>query len=401
MKGYQMSRRAKNEYWKVIYWRYRRASKVEKHQILDEFCRSCHYNRKYAIRKLKGPPPSAKPKPPANRRRGVTYSPQVIEVLRKVWEAAGYPWSVRLQALLPLWLDWIRLRYHLTPDQEAQLLAISPRQIDRRLQGIKRRLAKRIYGWTEPGTLLKHQIPIRTEHWDVKGPGWVEIDLVSHSGNSADGQFAYSLNLTDIYSGWVETIAVLGKGQRGVLAALETLVARLPFVLCGIDSDNGSEFINDHLMRYCRQHRLQFTRGRPYKKDDNAHIEQKNWTHVRKLLGWNRYDSPQAVRAINALYAKELRLMMNWFQPSVKLEKKRRVGSRLVRQYSAALTPLDRLPDSAALQILKEQRLKLNPFALAESIDRQLTAIWKLANLHHSPPSTGHKPKLNLGYLFK
>src|SRR5512135_38789 len=397
-KGYQMSRRAKTEYWKAIYWRYRRAPKPEKQKILDEYCRTCAYNRKYAIRKLNGPPPNGKPKPRSNHRRGVTYRPEVIGILRQIWEAAGYPWSVRLQALLPLWLPWIRLRYHLTPEQEAQLLGISPRQIDRRLQGVKRQLAKRIYGRTKPGTLLKHQIPIRTEHWDVHGPGWVEIDLVSHSGNSADGQFIYSLNLTDIFSGWVETIAVLGKGQRGVLAALEALVARLPFVLCGIDSDNGSEFINDHLVVYCRQHHLQFTRGRPYKKDDNAHIEQKNWTHVRKLLGWNRYDSPPALRAINALYAQELRIMMNWFQPSVKLKKKKRVGSRLVRQYSAAQTPLDRLPDSPALQILKEQRLKLNPFELADSIERQLTEIWKLANDHHSPK---HPPKLKLGYLFK
>jgi hypothetical protein len=397
-KGYQMSRRAKTEYWKAIYWRYHRAAKPEKQKILDEYCRTCAYNRKYAIRKLNGPPPNGNPKLRSNRRRGVTYSAEVLGILRQIWEAAGYPWSVRLQALLPLWLPWIRLRYPLTPEQEAQLLGISPRQIDRRLQGVKRKLAKRIYGRTKPGTLLKHQIPIRTEHWDVHGPGWVEIDLVSHSGNSADGQFAYSLNLTDIYSGWVETIAVLGKGQRGVLAALDTLVARLPFVLFGIDSDNGSEFINDYLVAYCHQNQVHFTRGRPYKKDDNAHIEQKNWTHVRKLLGWNRYDRPQAVRAINALYAHELRIMMNWFQPSVKLEKKRRVGSRLVRQYSAAQTPLDRLPDSPALQILKEQRLKLNPFELAESIERQLTEIWKLANDHHSPK---HPPTLKLGYLFK
>jgi hypothetical protein len=398
MKEHQMSRRAKSEYFKVLYWRYRRASKSEKHKMLDEFCRNCHYHRKYAIRKLKGPPPTAKPTASPRRPRGVTYSPQVLGILREVWETAGYPWSVRLQALLPLWLPWIRRRYHLTSDQEAQLLEISPRQIDRRLQHIKRQVAKRIYGRTKPGTLLKHQIPIRTEHWKVKGPGWVEIDLVSHSGNSADGQFLYSLNLTDIFSGWVETIAVLGKGQRGVVAALETLVARLPFVLCGIDSDNGSEFINDYLLAYAHKHHLQFTRGRPYKKDDNAHVEQKNWTHVRKLVGWNRYDSPSALRALNALYANELRTMMNWFQPSVKLVKKRRVGSRLVRQYTAAQTPLDRLPDSAALEILKEQRAQLNPFELARSIENQLTAIWELANEHHSPR---HVPKLKLGYLFK
>jgi hypothetical protein len=398
MKEHQMSRRAKTEYFKVIYWRYRRAPKPEKHKILNEFCRICRYHRKYAIRKLNGPPPAGTPKAARRRPRGLTYSPEVLGVIRDVWEAAGYPWSVRLHALLRLWLPWIRFRYHLTPELEAQVLAISPRQMDRRLQHVKRQVAKRICGRTKPGTLPKHQIPIRTEHWDVHGPGWVEIDLVSHSGNSADGQFLYSLNLTDIFSGWVESIAVLGKGQRGVLAALETVVARLPFVLCGIDSGNGSEFINDYLVDYCQKHQVQFTRGRPYKKDDNAHIEQKNWTHVRKLLGWQRYDSRTALRAINAFYAHELRIMMNWFQPSVKLKKKKRVGSRLVRQYTEARAPLDRLPDSAALELLKEERERLNPFELAKRIDQQLTAIWKLANDHHSPKQP---PKLKLGYLFK
>ena len=242
MKEHQMSRPSKTEYWKAIYWRYHRAPKAEKHKILDEFCRTCRYHRKYAIRKLNGPPPPrGKPRPVSRRTRGFTYDPAVLSILRDVWEVAGYPWSVRLHALARLWRPWIRFRYQLPPEQEAQLLAISPRQIDRRLQGFKRHLAKRIYGRTKPGTLLKHQIPIRTEHWEVESPGWVEIDLVSHSGNSADGQFIYSLNLTDIYSGWVETIAVLGKGQRGVLAALEELVERLPFGLCGIDSDNGGD----------------------------------------------------------------------------------------------------------------------------------------------------------------
>ncbi len=393
-----MSRRSKREVFQAIYWRYRRACRPDKHKILDEFCQTCHYNRKYAIRKLNGPPPTGMPKLCPRRRPGVTYSPEVIGILREVWEAAGYPWSVRLKALVRLWLPWIRFRYQLTPDRERQLLAISPRQMDRRLQHVKRHVAKRIYGRTKPGTLLKHQIPIRTEHWDVHGPGWVEIDLVSHSGNSADGQFLYSLNLTDIYSGWVETIAVLGKGHRRVLAALEQLIARLPFVLCGIDSDNGSEFINDYLVAYCRAHHLQFTRGRPYKKDDNAHIEQKNWTHVRKLLGWQRYDSPRALRAINRLYAHELRIMMNWFQPSVKLIKKRRVGSRLVRQYSVAQAPLDRLPPGGALDVLKAEREKFDPFGLAHEIELQLSTIWELANAHHSPQQV---PKLKLGYLFK
>jgi hypothetical protein len=304
-----VSRRSKWEYFKAIYWRYRQASEALKSAILDQFCQVCGYHRKYAIRKLNGPLPDAKPQR-AHRTRGYLYSPQVISILAEVWAAAGYPWSVRLKALLPLWMPWIRQRFALSPDVEQQLLAISPRQIDRRLKPKKLQLKKRLYGRTKPGTLLKHHIPIRTHHWDVTTPGFTEVDLVSHSGNSGEGDFVHSLNLTDIHSAWVETRAVMGKGQRGVNAALDEMAHVLPFPLRGVDSDNGSEFINAHLVRYCDQRQIQFTRGRPYKKDDNAHIEQKNWTHVRKLMGWDRYDSPPALAAMNHLYRNELRLMM-------------------------------------------------------------------------------------------
>jgi hypothetical protein len=292
--------------------------------------------------------------------------------------------------LLPLWLPWIRVHYSLTHSQEHQLLAISARQIDRRLRPHKTKLKKRLYGRTKPGTLLKHQIPIRTEHWNVTVPGSVEIDLVSHSGNAAEGDFIYSLNLTDIFTGWVETRAVMGKGERGVIAALDEMRQILPFTLCAIDSDNGSEFINAHLVRYCHQHQIEFTRGRPYKKDDNAHIEQKNWTHVRKLLGWERYDSARALSAINDLYRNEWRIMMNYFQPSVKLQRKKRVGSRLTRQYDAPQTPLDRLQashngETGRVATLKRQRAGTDPFQLAATIERKIEQIWNLANSKQSP----------------
>ncbi len=384
-----MSRRAKWEYLNSIYGRYRKASKAEKRSILDEFCRVCRYHRKHAIRKLNGPAPNDKPKN-RHRTRGETYGKQTARILLAVWEAAGYPWSVRLKALLPLWMPWIKQRFPVTAEVESQLLAISPRQIDRRLAPHKRKLSKRIYGRTKPGTLLKHHIPIRTDNWDVHRPGFVEIDLVSHSGNNADGEFIFSLNLTDIYGGWVETRAIMGKGQRGVVAALDEIVAALPFALCAIDCDNGGEFINYHLADYCEQHHLQFTRGRPYKKDDNAHIEQKNWTHVRKLMGWDRYDSPRALARMNDFYTHEWRLMMNLFQPSVKLIKKVRIGSRLTRQYDAAQTPLDRLlpcahSDSKSLHALQQLRDAQDPFALAQRIDQKLQCIWQLANQRQSP----------------
>ena len=256
--------------------------------------------------------------------------------------------------------------------------------MDRVLHDRRQALQRHLYGRTKPGTLLKHHIPLKIDRWQVTVPGFVEIDLVTHGGPMSEGDCLHSLNLTDILTTWVETRAVLGKTQRAICAALEEMRQALPFPLRGIDSDNGSEFINDQLWRYCRAHDIQFTRGRPYQKDDNAHIEQKNWTHVRKLLGWDRYASPEALDAVNALYRQELRLMMNLFQPAVKLQRRVRVGSRVRRLYDAPQTPLDRALASegidrqrlAALQILRK---RLDPFALAETIDRKLTQIHRLA----------------------
>jgi hypothetical protein len=310
-----------------------------------------------------------------------------VTVLRQIWEAAGYPWSVRLKALLPLWLPWATQHLAISPALERQLRTISPSTIDRHLRPTKRQLRRRLYGRTKPGTLLTHQIPVCTEHWDVTGPGFTEVDLVSHSGDCADDECLQSLNLTDIFSGWVETRAVLGKGQAVIMAAIEEMRAALPFRLQGLDSDNGSEFINYHLYRYCAARAIQFTRGRPYKKDDNAHVEQKNWTHVRRLLGWDRYDSAAARTAINMLYRHDLRLMMNLFQPSVKLQRKTRVGSRLRRVYDMPQTPLDRLlavaPGEPTLTALRELRERLDPFTLAAALEQQLRQIQQLA--HRGP----------------
>ena len=245
-------------------------------------------------------------------------------------------------------MPWIRPRFRLTPEIEGQLLQISARSIDYRLRPEKRKLRRRLYGRTKPGTLLKRHIPLKTDHWDVKAPGFTEIDLASHSGNSASGDFCYSLNVTGIHTGWTETRAVLGKEQQGVRDALEAVRQALPFPLRGIDSDNGSEFINSYLWRYCQARAVQFTRGRPYKKDDNAHIEQKNWTHVRRILGYVRYDTEAAREAMNDLYSKELRVFQNLFLPSVKLAKKERVGSRLRRHYEAPQTPFQRAARTGA-----------------------------------------------------
>jgi hypothetical protein len=387
---------ARREYLARMRERYETAPRAAKSRLLDEVCEVTGYHRKAVIRLLR--------RPAARRRRGpgrpVRYGPVVVGTLRRIWEAAGYPWSVRLQALLPTWLPWAIRRWPISSEVAARLRTMSPRQMDRCLQPFKKELRKRQYGRTKPGTLLKHHIPLKTDRWDVQAPGFTEIDLVAHSGDRADGEFIQSLNLTDIHTTWVETRAVMGKSQHHVQQALEHLRQALPFRLCGIDSDNGSEFINHHLRGYCTAHDIQFTRGRPYKKDDNAHIEQKNWTHVRKLLGYVRYDSDAALSAINALYD-DVRLLQNVCLPSVKLVEKRRVGSRLQRRYDRPRTPLERVEACAAqadpekLRALRHLRARLNPFLLAQRIDRQLAELYRLANQRVSPAVPTKNPRVD------
>ena len=381
------------KYCETVYRRYRKASKESKARILDELCQVCGYNRKYAIWKLNRLRDKEKAKTPGKRRRRRKYGHEVLLIVEEVWKKSGYPWSVRLKEILRLWLPWIKKHYQVTAEVEEKLLEISPSTMDRHLKPLKNKLKRRIYGRTKPGTLLRHKIPVKTDHWDVEQPGYLEADLVSHSGESGYGEFMHSLNFTDIFSQWVETQAVMGKGREGILEAFGKISRRLPFRILGIDSDNGSEFINHHLWNYCEERGIQFTRSRPYKKDDNAHIEQKNWTHVRKLMGWDRYDSPQALVAMNDLYEKELPLYMNLFQPSVKLLKTERKGSRKNRLYSRPLTPLDRLLASEHIdQSQKEElialREKLDPFELAETVDQKLQQIWKKAHYRYKPPKT-------------
>jgi hypothetical protein len=364
--------------------RYVRAkTRREQGRLLAEAMTVTGYHRKALIRawRRSAPPAARRGRPRGRTRR---YGPAAVRALRAIWTAAGYPWSARLKALLPLWLPWARKRLALSPGVEAQVRTISARQIDRVLAPDKRRIRTRMYGRTKPGTLLKHHIPIKTDHWDVTEPGFTEVDLVSHSGERADGDFLHSLDMTDIHTTWVETGAVMGKSQVRVQEALEQLRRQLPFVLRGIDSDNGSEFINAHLHAYCQTRQIQFTRGRPYKKDDNAHVEQKNWTHVRKHMGYLRYDTEAARTAMNAVYA-DLRLLQNLFLPSVKLQTKERVGARLRRRYGAPRTPLERVhacpqADAAKVAALLRLRDRLDPFVLAARIEKELERVYALAS---------------------
>ena len=387
-----MDLHSRRELMDATWKRYRQAARAAKTRILDEFCKATGYHRKYAIGRIGQFEECRRPKRPVRRPRKRLYGADLMRIIEKVWEEAGYPWSVRLKAILGLWQPWIRKRYALTSRQEALLLQVSPRTIDRALAGKKRELRRRIYGRTKPGTLLRHQIPIKCEHWDVQTPGFLELDTVSHSGECADGLFAYSFNLTDIGSTWVETKTVLGKGAAGICQAFDEMREHLPFEVKAIDSDNGSEFINGQMVGYCNGRDITFTRGRPYKKDDNAHIEQKNWTHVRKLIGWDRYDTPESVRAMNDLYRNELRLFMNLFQPSVKLIRTERKGSRKTKRYDRPQTPLDRLAgmpgaDRAKVEHYLEWRARLNPFELAAAIRLKLDRIWKLRSLRATAPA--------------
>lgn len=393
MEEVTMAQQSKRAYLRSIYHRYQRAGRKAKAAILEEFTTVCEYNRKYAIWLLNRPLP---PEGRCVRRVAVrppTYSDTLIRMLAAIWEASGYLCGQRLKAALPHWLPWVRRHFRLTAALEQHLLAISPRQMDRRLHPYKQRSKRRLYGTTRPGSLLKHMIPIKTDHWDVTKPGYLEIDLVSHSGASASGDFIYTLDGVDIQTGWVERQAVMGKGRAGILHALRAIEQQQPFPLRGIDSDNGSEFINTHLLAFCQRpggQTIQFTRSRPYKKDDNAHVEQKNWTHVRKLIGWDRYDSPEALHAMNALND-ELRIFQNLFQPSMKLVMKVRKGSRLIRRYDTPRTPFERVlecaeADPARVAVLRERLQRTDPFALSRRIDQHLERLYHLATRNPAAP---------------
>jgi hypothetical protein len=354
----------------------------EKSRLLTEVSENLGCRRKHAIRLMKGKIVDLE-KP--WRKRESVYPERLVRILETVWEDSQYPWSVRLKKLLPLWIVWIRARWKLTREEERQLLAMSAATIDRRLAPYKRRASRKIYGKTKPGRWLRRTIPIQTESWNVPEPGWLEIDTVSHSGASAEGLFAYTVNQTDFFSGWTECRAILGKGAAEVKTAIDEMRVDLPFDLKGLDSDNGEEFINWVLDRYCRDTKVQRFRSRPYKKDDQAHIEQKNWTHVRKLIGYDRYDTQAAVDAMNDLYRNEWRLFCNMYLPSVKLANKIRVGAKIKRIYHEPMTPLDRLlasdkGDRVKLGALRQLRERTNPFELSATINKKLAIIWTLAS---------------------
>lgn len=393
-----MSPSARREYVRQMQPLYRAArGKKDKSRLIRQVSETLNCHKKHAGRLMRGPRPEPEGPP---RHRDPVYPERLVHILQKVWAAAQHPWSVRLQATLPLWLPWIKLRWPLTGEEEALLLAMSAATMDRRLAAHKAKLKHRIYGKTKPGRWLRNSIPIRTESWNVPEPGWTESDTVSHSGPSASGAFAYTFNQVDLFSGWVELVAMLGKRAEQVVLAAQEMREAMPFEQKGMDTDNGEEFVNWELDRYRKDTGLKRFRSRPNKKNDQAHIEQKNGTHVSRLMGWDRYDTPEAVAAMNDLYRNEWRLLSNLFLPSVKLARKIRIGSRIKRVYGAAKTPLDRLRDSGLgdrkkIEALYELRGKLDPFELSRIVEDKLARIWKLASYARpepEKPSAGRWP---------
>lgn len=375
----RMSKRSKDELVKRIHPRYRQANKAEKGRILDEFVLNTGCHRKHAIRLLGQEIESCRRE---RRGRQRTYSGESVRVLVGVWRIAGRICGKRLQPFLPVLVAVLERHGEVVLEVETrqQLLQMSASTIDRKVAAFR---PGRGHSTTKPGTLLKSAIPIRTfADWDDARPGFVELDLVAHCGDSVDGQFIQTLTAVDIRTGWTECLAVPCRNQASVSTAIHQLRQRLPFPLLGIDSDNDGAFINETLHRYCQTEQITFTRSRPYRKNDQAHVEQKNWTVVRQTVGYRRYESAEALALLQTIYA-DLRLYVNFFQPVMMLHSKSRSGSKVHKKYDVAQTPHQRAVASEHVLVKTKQLLnhtfeQLNPVKLRADMDANLSRLWQL-----------------------
>ena len=376
-----MSQRSKRELLEAIRPRYLKANKSGKTKMLDEFVAATGYHRKYAIRLLKnGPAPKGRKK----KGRRKVYQGEVVQALIQVWEICGRICSKRLHPFLPEIVTVLERHEELqiSPDTKALLLRMSRSTIDRCLQPARFE-RRRGLSTTKPGSLLKKAIPVRTyAQWDDARPGFVEMDLVAHCGETTAGQYLNTLNVVDISTGWTECLAVYQKTQQAVFEAVLQLRQRLPFPLLGIDSDNGGEFINDILFRYCQSEQITFTRSRPYKKNDQAHVELKNWSVVRHLIGYDRFETQAELSILSAIYD-DLRLYVNFFQPVLKLIGKDQIDGKTIKRYDLAVTPFRRVLASNEVYLQVKARLiglyfQLNPVTLRNRIDQNVAKLWKL-----------------------
>ena len=378
-----MSQTTRNEVLKKLRWRYRSAGPEHKSKLLDQAQELLGYHRKAAIRSLRAPTVGRGPRIITGR--PITYEPGLLlPHLRPIWRATDYACGRRLVAMLPEWIPAYEEHERTLPGEvREKLLAASGRTLDRLLEPLRGQETGR--SLTRPGTLLRHQIPMRGSVWEEGKAGWLEVDTVALCGGSVAGEFVWMVDGVDYATTWVEIRAMWGRGQAGTLAALRDVEASLPFELLGLDSDNGGEFMNHHVLRWLhkRPRPVFMTRSRPYKKDDNAHVEQKNWTHIRQCFGYERHDNPDVVELINVLIKKAYGPLLNFFHASLKLERKERIQGRLQRIYGDAQTPLARVLASDEVKPQTKRRLErekagLNPFALKQVVARSLKEIASL-----------------------
>lgn len=378
-----MSLKSKRELAEEVRPRYLKARKAEKQRILDEFTSATGYHRKHAIRVLKNGVAKSRKRERSGYK--TIYHGEVVAVLEQVWEIYGHLCSKRLQPFLP---EAIRVlerceEIELSRATKELLLKISSASIDRCLRPLRIKTRHGL-GTTKPGSLLKSLIPVRTfTEWDQEQPGFLEIDLVAHCGNSTDGQFLCTLTCTDLCTGWTEVTGLLHRSQEAVSEALCRIRQRLPFALLGIDSDNGGEFINDLLYRYCLDEQITFTRSRPYQKNDQAHVEQKNWSVVRHTVGYDRWETEQELALLESIYD-DLRLYINCFQPSLKLIAKERMGNKTIKRYDTAKTPYRRVLEDRRISFEAKAQLthlyvQLNPAELRRQIDQKIAMLWKIS----------------------
>lgn len=390
-----MSRAIKAEVLPRLRARYEQRGRAGKSRLLDEVCEDYGYDRKYAIKLLgqRLPAPSGRP------RTGPVRQYDVIEpVVRTIWQAAEQPCGKRLKPALSLWLPHYERHHGRTSSRSRELLRhISAATLDRLLAPARAAQLVRGLGGTKPGSLLRTEIPVRMDNWDLTRPGFLEADTVAHCGSSLAGSFIWSAIFTDIFSAWTDGRALWNKGSAGVVAAVTSVEAELPFTLLGFDSDNGSEFINHPLRDHFadRKKPVGFTRSRPYHKDDNAHVEQKNWMWPRQLLGYGRLEEATLVEPLNELYRLAWGPLMNFFLPGMKLERKWREGSHWRKRYEPARTAYERLMADGQLtkgqrRNLRERYESLDPFALRQEVERRLKPI--LARSLPSTPAGGGVP---------
>lgn len=378
-----MSKMSKREYLIQLKKKYWKARKSAKTQLLNDFCDFTGYNRKYALQLLNHPVPA---KWKRYRTREKTYGQDVIDPLLVLWRAAneicGERFHPFIPALLPRLIQLSEIK--ISDEVKEKLLKISLGTVKRIIRKTRRRSKIKIKGTTKPGSVLKKQIAVRYGRWTDTDPGWCETDTVAHCGDDVSGEFIYSLDVVDICSGWSEQAAIWGKGEMATKEQMDIIRKRLPVTLLGLDPDNGSEFINWQMLRYCQKNEITLTRSRPYQKNDNAHIEQKNYTAIRQLVGYARLEKREQQDILNDLYSHEWRLYLNFFQPTLKLKEKiKNIETRkTTKKYFEAKTPYQRLMEHPKISRKQKDMLQsvyenLNPIALQAEIKRKLELLRK------------------------